>query len=111
MKTLIDLGISPAPWQVGDGVYRDTDGEIRCKSITRPGAYKVLATLNQNFNQYFADGKLISAAPELYEALYDACVSKCLRCSVGKIDTKTHYCGNACPTVKRWREILEKAGG
>lgn len=62
MKTLEQLGISPAPWNVSgsgktNGCIVDAEGII-CASGA-PHGYPS------------ANARLIAAAPELYEALYD----------------------------------------
>lgn len=64
MKTIEELGISPAPWKMYVGVYSfwvdDNAGEFVCmKSST---------SLNDR-NIGKRNARLIAAAPELYEAL------------------------------------------
>ena len=64
MKTLDQLGISPAPWKyIGYHYHKNGEyihvGEVRAKC----GKRKVVVDIAQ------PDARLIAAAPELYEAL------------------------------------------
>ena len=73
MKTLEQLGISPAPWKVNDRELGD-DNEIWCEYISDriikgEKRTKVVAKCNAYFDTYKPDAHLIAAAPELYEAL------------------------------------------
>lgn len=75
MKKLSELGISPAPWKVDDGKW-GCDNEIRCEYISDiivkgEKRTKVVASCNAHFDTYKPDARLIAAAPELYDALYD----------------------------------------
>lgn len=56
MKTIEELGVSRAPWRVGDdGVYYDM--------VLSAGGHSVAEWMDAK------DARLISAAPDLYEAL------------------------------------------
>lgn len=75
MKTLEQLGISPAPWKVNDRELGD-DKEIWCEYISDriikgEKRTKVVAKCNAYFDTYKPDAHLIAAAPELYEALLE----------------------------------------
>lgn len=117
MKTLEQLGISPAPWNVGDAIpyfeehvvytenHRHNDGSRH---------NKVIATCNQYFEERIADARLIAAAPDMYEALYEAVKEKCTECHQindyeSDIGIEWQMC-EGCP-VKKWRAALAKAAG
>ena len=73
MKTLEQLGISPAPWRVDTDKW-GSDNDVLCeytRDLVRKGERrtKVVARCNANFETYKADKRLIAAAPDLYEAL------------------------------------------
>ena len=80
MKTLEELGISPAPWRADTDEW-GSNNEVLC-DYTRyllgkvERRTKVVARCNAHFDTYKPDTLLIAAAPELYEALYDV-VSYC----------------------------------
>ena len=66
MKTLEQLGISPAPWKyVGYHYHRNGEyihlGEVWVKE----GKHKIVVDISQ------PDASLIAAAPKLYEACYE----------------------------------------
>ena len=56
MKTLEQLGISPAPWTKAGDIVDDNEGRV---------------IFNAYEDDDYANARLIAAAPELYEALYD----------------------------------------
>ena len=64
MKTIEELGISPAPWKTNVGVYSfwvdDNAGELVCMKNS---------TGMNDRNIGRRNARLIAAAPELYEAL------------------------------------------
>lgn len=103
MKTLKELGISPAPWKMYVGVYSfwvdDNAGEFVCmKSST---------SLNDR-NIGKRNARLIAAAPDLYEALRGLLEIVCVDCnSAYKIDGKCVK----CPRVVAAEAALKKAGG
>ena len=73
MKTLEQLGISPAPWRADTDEW-GSENDILCEytsDLVRKGERrtKVVARCNANFETYKADNRLIAAAPDLYEAL------------------------------------------
>lgn len=75
MKTLEQLGISPAPWKVDDeewGCDNEIWGEyIRDIIVKGEKRTKVIAKCNAHFDTYKPDARLIAAAPKLYAACYE----------------------------------------
>ena len=75
MKTVEQLGISPAPWKRGEWVPFCEDNIVRCDYKRNDGTTRtrIVASCNATFSteQAGIDARLIAAAPELYEALYD----------------------------------------
>lgn len=75
MKTLEQLGVSPAPWKVNDREL-DCDNEISCEYIRDiivrgEKRTKIVARCNAHFDTYKPDAILIAAAPKLYAACYE----------------------------------------
>ena len=75
MKTLEELGISPAPWKVND-TELDCDNEISCEYIRDiivkgEKRTKIVARCNAYFDTYKPDAILIAASPKLYAACYE----------------------------------------
>lgn len=69
MKTLEQLGISPAPWKVAmDDIAMVFSGS-KYPSLSTPHICEV--DIIDDPERKCNDIKLIAAAPELYEALYD----------------------------------------
>ena len=73
MKTLEQLGISPAPWRADTDKW-GSENEVLCEytsDLVRKGERrtKVVATCNAHFETFKADVHVIAAAPELYDAL------------------------------------------
>lgn len=73
MKTLEQIGVSPAPWRQGEWVPYCEDNIIRCDYNKKDGtpSTRIVASCNATFSleQARIDARLIAAAPELYEAL------------------------------------------
>ena len=70
MKTIEELGISPAPWSINE------DGEVWCKYISnaiQPNKIRtrVVARPNFYFDESKSDAHLIAAAPKLYKKAYE----------------------------------------
>ena len=73
MKTLEQLGISPAPWRADTDKW-GSENDVLCeytRDLVRKGERrtKVVARCNAYFETFKADIHVIAAAPELYEAL------------------------------------------
>lgn len=110
MKTLEQLGVSPAPWNQGERVPFCENNVVRCKYRRGDGSEhdRIVATCNATFSEEQAciDARLISAAPELYE-----CLRECLSIlhmvvnAVGGADSET------LQTMFKSQRVLEKAGG
>ena len=73
MKTIEQLGISPAPWKKGELEPFYEDYIVRCNYNRKDGtpSKRIVASCNAAFSNEQAgiDARLIAAAPELYEAL------------------------------------------
>lgn len=86
MKTLSELGISPAPWQ--------WDGDERTDDMVLSADGRIAEWMNAK------DARLCAAAPDLYEAC---------RMALGVIERNAE--DGAQPIVGMMRAALEKAGG
>ncbi len=109
MKTVKQLGVSPAPWCQGERA--DCEDHIVWCRYKRPDGNenrRIIAHCNDRFSdkQACVDARLISAAPELYE-----CLRECLSIlhmvvnAVGGADAET------LQTMVKSQRTLEKAGG
>ena len=99
MKTLEQLGISPAPWKyIGYHYHKNGEyihvGEVRVKC----GKRKVVVDIAQ------PDARLIAAAPELYEAL-----AALLSCAEKEAPFTTD--SRMSIAIDMARKAIEKAGG
>ena len=101
MKTLEQLGISPAPWKyIGYHYHKNGEyihvGEVRVKC----GKRKVVVDIAQ------PDARLIAAAPELYESLRECLeVLDRLNRYYRGVDAATYK------TMAKARAAIEKSGG
>lgn len=108
MKTLEQIGVSPAPWRQGEWVPYCEDNIIRCDYHRKDGtpSTRIVADCNAAFSpeQARIDARLIAAAPELYEAL-----AAVLSCSEREAPfTKESGMPVAVDIA---RKAIEKAGG
>lgn len=108
MKTIEQLGISPAPWSQGDWEPYREDNIVRCGYKRKDGtpSTRVVARCNAMFSAKQArnDARLISATPELYEAL-----AALLNCAE-KEAPFTMESGMSI-AMDMARKAIEKAGG
>ena len=109
MKTLEQLGISPAPWATGEEdtthlVLNKTD--VYCKYTKKDGVQseRIVATVNHWFAESANDSKLIAAAPELYESL-----AALLLCAEKEAPFITD--SRMSIAIDMARKAIEKAGG
>lgn len=104
MKKLEELGISPTPWKVCD--ERSLGGDVIGIECAEKFAYLVAGDVILKE----ADATIMSAAPELYQALWFQCfgntgVGNCRNCKGAELgNCKTCPLGNA-------RAALAKASG
>lgn len=108
MKTIEELEISPAPWKQGEWVPFCEDNVVRCKYIRKDGtpSTRIVAECNATFSNEHAhfDARLISAAPELYEALVAM-----MSCSEKEAQFTTD--SGMSIAMEMARKAIEKAGG
>ncbi len=108
MKTIEQLGISPAPWSQGDWEPYREDNIVRCGYKRKDGtpSTRVVARCNAMFSAKQArnDARLISAAPDLYEA-----IAALLNCAE-KEEPFTWESGMSI-AMDMARKAIEKAGG
>lgn len=108
MKTIEELGTSPAPWKHGEWVPYCEDNIVRCDYHRKDGtpSTRIVAECNATFSteQARIDARLIAAAPELYEAL-----AALLNCSE-KEAPFTMESGMSI-AMDMARKAIEKAGG
>ena len=103
MKTLEQLGISPAPWHIekNTGVLCAKSERYKHPIVDDCGNFE-----NNN------DKLLIAAAPDLYEALREAILAECIGCRYcgphPKYECDNHDCRQA---PAKWRAALAKAAG
>ncbi|MCQ2300609.1 MAG: hypothetical protein MJZ81_10855 [Bacteroidales bacterium] len=105
MKRVEELGISPTPWMVVfnnggfvDGI-EDASGKLFVDSDYGLRGPEL------------PDARLMSKSPMLYDCLFEAVERVCSRCydyRNGKC--RSNRTADSC-YAKRWREVLEKAGG
>ena len=107
MKTVEQLGVSPAPWtKRGDC---STYGEILAADDTLVVDYDWNASSPAEPNDE-PNALLISAAPELYEALRECVDEMCKFCKDTEIG-KSMPCESGCEIMRRAKAALSKAGG
>lgn len=107
MKTLEQLGVSPAPWtKRGDcSMY----GEILAADDTLVVNYDWNASCMAEPKDE-PNARLISAAPDLYKALRECVGEMCKFCGKTEIGKRLR-CEMGCETIRRAKTAIEKAGG
>ena len=116
MKTLEELGISPAPWRADTDEW-GSNNEVLC-DYTRylfgkvERRTKIVARCNAYFDTYKPDAILIAAAPELYEALrmYQEAFAE-IRKSAWFIDANFYEIMNLNKVMTAADAALAKAAG
>ena len=108
MKTLEQIGVSPAPWKQGEWIPYCENNIIRCDYHRKDGtpSTRIVADCNAAFSpeQARIDARLIAAAPNLYEAL-----AAMLSCAEREAPfTKESGMSIAMDMA---RKAIEKAGG
>ena len=103
MKTLEQLGISPAPW------YIEKNTGVLC---AKSEYYKHPIVDDYGDFDNNNDKRFIAAAPDLYEALREAILAECIGCRYcgphPKYECDNHDCRQA---PAKWRASLAKAAG
>ena len=120
MKRIEELFISQWPWKMyhKDMIYHKDcrDSEVLYVEAQNLDGITYIDCNEEQIphERGFANAAIISAAPELYEALYEAVKEKCTECHQindyeSDIGIEWQIC-EGCP-VKKWRAALAKASG
>ena len=108
MKTLEQIGVSPAPWKQGEWIPYCEHNIIRCDYHRKDGtpSTRIVADCNATFSpeQARIDARLIAAAPELYEAL--AALLSCF-----EMESPFTRESRMPVAMDMARKAIEKAGG
>ena len=110
MKTIEELGISPAPWNVSVEDKRD----YRLFSVEADNGAGITCfdCCEEQFDNHegFANASLIAAAPDLYKCLHDAIMAICRMCPHCSVH-QSYECNEpkrkCCANV--WRKVLSDA--
>lgn len=105
MKRLEELGISPTPWEM----CSPTKNEVVVVALD--DQRRVVDVALCRAPSRLKDAHLTSTSPMLYDCLFEAVERVCSRCydyRNGKC--RSNRTEDSC-YAKRWREVLEKAGG
>lgn len=105
MVKLSELGITPSPWRVIT-VNGKLEAVESCLGISSP-------TVCNAKRMKKADAQIMSAAPDMYDALWERCFGEtttvnCSKC--GGNDHGIESCSKTCPLYKS-RMALAKASG
>ena len=104
MKSIDELGISPAPWRIGE---EDCDGIVEDIMDSGFGDESIAGLVVYDGCMDKADARLIAAAPELYECLRKVVNDVVCRCATKDCDK----CNMALCWVKKAKAVLAKASG
>lgn len=114
MKHIEDLGISPWPWK-NHGVEHESLGFVRVRDKDGFFVADVDGESDANAN---ANGKIVEAAPELYEELRQEMERRyCVECKHavwterGGIEIMTGCDGEGTCPKPAWKKVLDKASG
>lgn len=114
MKTLEELGISPAPWNQGKRIPYGEEHILWCDYHRRDGtpSTRIVAECNARFSgaQARTDARLIAAAPDMYEALRECVGEMCKFCKETEI-VKGMPCERGFEVLRRAKAAIAKAGG
>ena len=110
MKTLEQLGISPAPWVQKVWATSDDYGH----DVSDYNHRSICDMRLLQGETRIPNAHLIAASPDLYECLYEAVKEKCTECHQindyeSDIDVEWQMC-KGCP-VQKWRAALADASG
>ncbi len=106
MKRLDELGVSPAPWTMERYSPESTEDGRDIKDANKQPV-GCTYTISEHA---IADARLIAAAPELYDIVWEMVHERCRDCqSLDRAADRCTLADNSC--FQRWRKALEKAGG
>ena len=100
MKTIEQLGASPAPWSLN----------LETCTVVDVNGRPVLDNEFGVASMEDADLDLFIGSAGLYECLREAVIEKCRPC-IGNRLLEWHHCGHVGCPYHKWRDALDKAQG